>query len=111
VGNPVNVQGAGQYFDGQYIVTSVQHGINSGSYSDGMQAVRGRHLLAGHKFTLERHLEVDLIGCLLAAASGDQAAVHVRQAWAKVKPRVQHLPPAARRILLQELSWTFRQGQ
>ena len=111
VGKPVNLKGAGQYFDGQYVVTSVQHGINSGSYSDGTQVARSRHLLAGHKFTLERHLEVDLIACLLAAASGDQAAAHARETWAKVKPKVQQLPPAARRTLLQELSKTLQRGR
>jgi len=108
VGSSVNVQDAGQYFDGQYLVTSVQHAIDSGSYSDGVQFERRRHLLAGHQFTLERQFEVDLIGCLLAAASGDKAAALAHQAWTRTKPKLQQMGPVARRALLEGVSKAFQ---
>ena len=50
--------------------------------SAGQQAAR--HLMAGHKFTLDRHFDTDLTRCVLAAADGDAAAARVQAIWASL---------------------------
>jgi hypothetical protein len=69
-----------------------------------------RQLVAGHKFTLDRHFDADLIRCVLAAADGSAAAAQVQAIWAKLRPKIQQLPPAARSALSRELSSAFQQG-
>ena len=50
-GTPVTIQGAGKHFDGDYVLTSVQHTVPPGSYKD------------------------ELIDCVCAAAAGDAHAL------------------------------------
>lgn len=69
-----------------------------------------RHLTAGHKFTLERHFDADLIRCVLAAADGDAAAAQAQAIWAKLRPKIQQLRPAARNALAREVSSALQQG-
>jgi hypothetical protein len=76
--------------------------------SAGQQAAR--HLVAGHKFTLDRHVDADLIRCVLAAADGDAAAARTQAIWAKLRPKIQQLSPAARNALARELSSALQQG-
>jgi hypothetical protein len=66
--------------------------------------------VAGHKFTLDRHVDADLIRCVLAAADGDAAAARAQAIWAKLRPKIQQLSPAARNALARELSSALQQG-
>ena len=68
------------------------------------------HVVAGHKFTLERHFDADLIRCVLAAADGNAAAARAQAMWAKLRPKIQQLPPATRSALARELSSALQQG-
>ncbi|MGE0117449.1 MAG: hypothetical protein AB7S71_04565 [Dongiaceae bacterium] len=76
--------------------------------SAGQQAAR--HLAAGHKFTLDRHVDADLIRCVLAAADGDSAAARAQAIWAKLRPKIQQLSPAARNALARDLSSALQRG-
>jgi hypothetical protein len=66
--------------------------------------------VAGHKFTLDRHFDADLIRCVLAAADGNAAAARAQAMWAKLRPKIQQLPPATRGALARELSSALQQG-
>jgi hypothetical protein len=84
-GAPVTVQGAGRRFAGDYVVTSVQHGVPGGSYKD------------------------DLIECVRAAAAGDAAAARARPIWVKVRLKLEFQPAPVRAALAHEITHTLQQ--
>lgn len=86
VGTPVTVQGAGNHFDGDYLVTSVQHTVPTGSYRD------------------------DLVRCVVAAVTGNQASLVIHPVWAKLKMKLAPQPAQVRNAIGHELVHTLQQG-
>lgn len=107
----VAVPGAGKPFDGQYVVTQVQHRVGKDPYPTGGQnpGASGRQLVAGHKFTLDRHAEGELIRCVLAAAAGDLAAQRVQPLWTKTRLKARFPSAEARAAFCRALMQTLQQ--
>ena len=82
---PVGIQGAGEYFNGQYVVTSVQHTVPDSSYKD------------------------EFLHCLRAVLAGDEAARRARPIWMKVKLKLEMQPARARQALGHELVHVMQQ--
>jgi hypothetical protein len=84
VAQPVAMGGAGRRFDGQYVVTGVQHRFGEAGY---------RNVLA----------------CVSAAVQGDPAAARIWPLWVRVKNEIARQPAAVRMQLGHELTHTVQQ--